>query len=338
MAADGQISLCTTIPVGWEIYSIDITALPSCQYKKTSPSIFINIENSYIGSFEKADPSIELLKLSIEDCRNIQKLNHTQQGAFLAGLKTAHNHPPLRTTPAKKKSHKQRYNYSDHLPPSLTRCFAVCKKSSREELIDWSAGRFPYQEFEITKDTIRIAHGHLEKILGNTSNCQFPEPTEASLPNILASKETQKKQYPKSISNRLYTPGRARTKLLEALYRAARKCWEIRLTTGEYPCNKSIVNSIKEICPQCSSSLAKQMASMISPFASDIENGGSFFLTNYFWTLIDAYEKYYCPTNGKKDEKFKILDCLADRGMCSMVTAGHQIIDPEFEANKELAI
>lgn len=80
------------------------------------------------------------------------------------------------------------------------------------------------------------------------------------------------------------------------------------------------------------------MASMISPFASDIENGGSFFLTNYFWTLIDAYEKYYCPTNGKKDEKFKILDCLADRGMCSMVTAGHQIIDPEFEANKELAI
>lgn len=193
MAAEGHISLCTTIPVGWEIYSIDITALPPCPYKKTNPSIFINIENSYTGSFEKADPSIELLNLSIEDCRNIQNLNRIQQGAFSAGLKTTHYHPPLRATPVKKTCHKRRYNFSDPLPPSLSRCFAVCKKPSREEVIDWNASSFPYQEFEITKDTIRIAHEHLEKILGNTRNCQLPELTEASPSNIIANKETKKK-------------------------------------------------------------------------------------------------------------------------------------------------
>lgn len=77
---------------------------------------------------------------------------------------------------------------------------------------------------------------------------------------------------------------------------------------------------------------------MISPFAIDIDNGGSFFLTNYFWTLIDAYERFYCLTKGKEVNKDEILGWLDDRGMCSMVSAGCQIIDPEFEANKRLVI
>lgn len=337
IAANSQISLCTTIPIAWEIYSINITDLPACQYKQRSAILSTDLEKDYNGTFEKADPLIELLTLSTEDCKKIKEFNHTKQGAFISGLKTSYNLPPLPVAAVRKRSFNRRTNINDCLP-TLTRCFAICKKPTPNgKIIELNLSHFPYQEISITKDMIRITSKELEKILESITTCDTQEKSKSISLNNSIIFDAGEKQNLKSISKRIYTPGRARTKLLEALYRAAKKTLQTYITAGNYPSSTEVENYIKKFCLECSDSLAKKSATMIRPPADNRDSSSELFLTNYFWALIAAYEKFYrqAPFESKI-AKTDILYCLEnDFGFeTSFAIDGSRIIDPDFEANK----
>lgn len=332
MAADGHISLHTTIPIGWEIFSIDTADLPPCQYKKTNGLIFSFRENNS-ADFEKADPAIELLRLSIEDCKNIKDFDHTKQGAFTTGLKTTYNQPPTPAIPTKKKSTYKIGHSNTSIISSLSRCFVILKKpTSTEEILKWNINHSPYQETIINKDRIRILHTELEKIHKHPTH--KPEKPEAL--NSKKSSVTIQKHELKNISRRLYTPGRAHTKLLEALYRVAKHACETYRSTGKYPSNSEIEENIKKICPECSKSLAQKSATIIKAPPQDRNELSDIFLTNYFWALIDTSEMHYHQSPPKeKDEKQNVLQWLEEdlNFEASLALAGSRIIDPHFKAN-----
>ncbi|WP_428827182.1 hypothetical protein ACLIKD_03480 [Azonexus sp. IMCC34842] len=335
-AADGRISLYTTIPIGWEVFSIDIIDLPACEYKENT---FINLithpgfNRGKRWSLEHADPSIELLKLSTLDCTTIKTRNQYHQCVFSSGLKTSHNHPPLTVTPKTKNDIDIR-RISINFFGESNRCFVVCKKPNlRDGTINSNINLLPYGELEITQSMLRVAHNDLEK-LSLPTNSKLQNTTEENNQEYCTTVKQNSKKYPKNISHRLYTPGRARTKLLETLYRAAKHSWEIRIATGKYPKQENIKHLIMRTCPQCAESLAQKMATIISPCAEDIESESDFFLTNQFWALIDTYEKFYLNAERGRINKKEILRHLQHHPhLLSVTTPASQIIDPNFKAN-----
>jgi hypothetical protein len=342
MAADGWITFYTTIPIGWEIYSIETTALPSCQYKN-STSLFISLETNYFGTFEKSDPDIELLILSANDCKNLAYFDHVKQGAFQIGLKTTFNLPPSQKLPTKKTNNNRiRYNDSNWLR-TFNRCFAVCKKvTSKEEFIHWNINRFPYHEIMITKDMIRISHAVLNKITEHLANHQGDKSVEVQPTSNEEKPNEVGREHLKKISQRPYTPGTAYTKLLDTLYKASKYAWETKKITGKYPSSPEVEDKILRLCLACSRSLAQKSANMIRPSAyndeTSIISNEVFepFLTNYFWALIDTYERFYIKLSAAqyKDQE-KILEWLEVylEFETSLALAGAKIINPNFHAN-----